>query len=631
VSRRRALIPALISILVLASVVAALAVHHQQQNTARANALKEATARVEGLRSQLKGSIGRLNGLVGLLSTQRVTQDEFQSFSRPLLNGEPALDAISFQQKVEGDERRAFERTHGPIVEQHGPRLVPAPQRNEYTVVANSATQDSTATDFVNVEANPARAEALNRATNVAAASATNSLKLYDRAGKGFVIYLPIYRGGIVPNAVNDRRERVTGFAVGVLRSTQLARQALLESGPGMGYAVSENRTEVLDGGDLGGSTVSQSVQLANQRWTVTAAVAAPSLLLPALIVVGGILLAIFTALTLATLLSSEQIAKRLADRRVAELDLAQRALEESERHYRLLAENSSDFVARHTADGRFVYASPASQSMVGYAPEELIGRLNWEYIHPEDVPRMREVYGGFLGGANLGRVETRFKRKDGQYIWLESSVRSVRDPRSGAIVETHVSHRDVSERKRLEKELRELADQDPLTGLRNRRSFTQELERELASIERYGGEATLVLIDVDDLKGTNDTYGHAAGDSVLIGLSETTRSRLRESDLIARLGGDEFAAVLRNTGPDAAREVAESVLLALQTQAIDVEGATLAGIRVSMGLATFGRWSATTAEGLISRADKALYQAKGSAHDRVVSISIGLDDIPGN
>ena len=68
-------------------------------------------------------------------------------------------------------------------------------------------------------------------------------------------------------------------------------------------------------------------------------------------------------------------------------------------------------------------------------------------------------------------------------------------------------------------------------------------------------------------------------------------------------------------------------MLLALQTQAIEVEGATLAGIRVSMGLATFGRWSATTAEGLISRADKALYQAKASERNRVVAISIGLDD----
>ncbi|CAN5472006.1 hypothetical protein BH10ACT11_BH10ACT11_08690 [soil metagenome] len=615
-------------VLVLSSVVAALAVHHQQVDSARSNAAEDASRRAEELRAELQGAIGGINGLVGLASSGQVDQGQFQTFIRPLLAGESTLRGLSLHARVDGADRAAFERKFGPILEQQGNDFDPAPVRDEYTVIAQSGRRQTGPLAHINVEADPSRAAALERATDFAEPSATPAVKLFGVPGHGFLVFAPIYRGGIVPARLGDRRERVTGFAAGVFSSVPFARRALAES-PEMsgGLSVAEGPKQVFATGELGGDTVSRTIKVAFQTWTVTTAVDSPSLAAPLGIVGGGLLLALFTALTLATLLSSEQVAQRLADRRVAELDLAQRALEESERHYRLLAENSSDFVARHTADGRFIYASPASQSMVGYPPEELIGRLNWEFIHPEDVPRMREVYGGLLGGANIGRVKARFKRKDGRYVWLESSVRSVRDPRSGAIVETHVAHRDVSERKRLEKELRELADHDPLTGLRNRRSFTHELERELASIERYGGEATLMLIDVDDLKGTNDTYGHAAGDSVLIGLSETLGSRLRESDLVARLGGDEFAGVLRTAGPDTAREVAESVLLALRTQGIEVEGATLAGIRVSMGLATFGRWSATKAAGLISRADKALYQAKASDTNRVVAISIGLDD----
>ena len=159
---------------------------------------------------------------------------------------------------------------------------------------------------------------------------------------------------------------------------------------------------------------------------------------------------------------------------------------------------------------------------------------------------------------------------------------------------------------RRLE-QLRLLADQDPLTGLPNRRAFMRELEREFARARRHGHPLTLVLGDVDAFKQINDTYGHPGGDRALCAVADAMRAGLRESDGAFRIGGDEFAVIL----PETPGREAAAVVLRLESHFRALAPEPFAGaLDMSVGFATL-RGGAEDAEALIQQADAALYEAK--------------------
>jgi len=150
------------------------------------------------------------------------------------------------------------------------------------------------------------------------------------------------------------------------------------------------------------------------------------------------------------------------------------------------------------------------------------------------------------------------------------------------------------------------MADHDALTGLFNRRRFEEELERHVAYGRRYGTDGALLLLDLDDFKRVNDGYGHRAGDRVLTSVAGVLRQRLRESDVLARFGGDEFAVLMPHGSRDEAAELA-----ALLAEAISGEVETPDGpLHASVGFAVFEE--DTTSDGILSRADDAMYADKG-------------------
>ncbi|WP_157991446.1 EAL domain-containing protein [Caldimonas tepidiphila] len=136
--------------------------------------------------------------------------------------------------------------------------------------------------------------------------------------------------------------------------------------------------------------------------------------------------------------------------------DLQQR-LVRSEAQYRLLAENASDLISRHDAQGRYVYASPASQQLLGYPAQELLGRHANELIHPEDVPAVRaEVEAQLQSRRRPAQIELRLRRRDGDYVWAATATRVMFDPRSGAMTGTVAISRDISTEKAIRQQLLE-------------------------------------------------------------------------------------------------------------------------------------------------------------------------------
>ena len=173
----------------------------------------------------------------------------------------------------------------------------------------------------------------------------------------------------------------------------------------------------------------------------------------------------------------------------------------------------------------------------------------------------------------------------------------------------------EVEQRKQMEQEMRHLAMHDMLTGLPNRALFMDRLESAHHRAQRHGGMFALVYVDVDRFKEVNDTWGHGAGDAVLIELAARLRGALRENDTVARLGGDEFALVLEELDDinDAHRlmeRVSQSLLAPMHYQR-DGEALTL-GIAASIGLAAYPADGAEV-DALLHAADQAMYLTKRS------------------
>lgn len=307
-----------------------------------------------------------------------------------------------------------------------------------------------------------------------------------------------------------------------------------------------------------------------------------------------------------------------LAD--ITELHEAEIQLMNSEKRSRLLAENAWEVIWTMALDGKITYVSPAVERMRGITPEEAM-RQSLDEIHPPEsaasvADYYRQVFAAIEGSTEppIFRGENEYYRKDGSIMTGELQVIPHLDG-SGKVIELIGVTRDISERKVFEAELRNLAVTDALTGVWNRRHGTELLAADL-SARRPGQALSLLMLDIDHFKTINDTFGHQAGDHVLIEIASRLRRSLRGSDMVARWGGEEFVVLLRDCAlPDALR-LAEEIRAAIAEQPFGAMGS----LTVSVGVA-----EARAGEDLttwLERADQALYRAKRAGRNEVAGDS---------
>ncbi|MDQ3773640.1 MAG: sensor domain-containing diguanylate cyclase [Pseudomonadota bacterium] len=282
--------------------------------------------------------------------------------------------------------------------------------------------------------------------------------------------------------------------------------------------------------------------------------------------------------------------------------------------HLEFFFEISIDLMCIAGADGYFKRVNPAFTKALGWTAEELLAEPFIEFVHPADRERtVNEVRRLASGIDTVCCFENRYRKKDGSWAWLGWTCPAA-TPENELL---YAVARDISEQKKIQEHLVQLATYDSLTGLANRALFLDEAARAASRCNRTRTGMAVLYVDLDGFKHINDELGHDAGDAVLREAAQRIASCIRDGDLAARLGGDEFAAILQAStaypGP-----VAQRMIEAIG-QPLAVHGRTCQ-LSASIGLAISDvAPPLNRVEQLIKCADIAMYDAKRGGGNRYV------------
>ena len=265
---------------------------------------------------------------------------------------------------------------------------------------------------------------------------------------------------------------------------------------------------------------------------------------------------------------------------------------------------------------GNYVNVNPAWSAMTGYHSDDVIGTSCVDNMHPDSKERFFEhLTELFKEGGGSKNIEFQYMCRDGGVIDIEFNGHAGEDE-NGEMLHAHCLIVDITERKKMETELVELANTDMLTGIYNRRAFLEQAEKLWILSRRYQRPLNTLMIDIDHFKSINDNYGHAKGDEVLRDVAAICKQTIRESDTFGRIGGEEFAVLFPETGLDNALLGAERIRQAVESLQFS-HGGDMFRTSISIGVAE-RKGKDDSFDLLLQRADNALYKAKQRGRNRV-------------
>lgn len=309
-----------------------------------------------------------------------------------------------------------------------------------------------------------------------------------------------------------------------------------------------------------------------------------------------------------------------------SQLEFAIDALRESKERYQELVENANDIVFRTDNNGHFTFVNTSAIRILGYKEEEIIGKHYPEFIRSD----LRDAAIRFFGIQFVKRIQNTYSEypcitKDGREVWLGQNIQLIVE--NGNVTGFQAVSRDITERKRLENDLkdseekyRELSIVDDLTQLYNSRYFYQQLKMEIDRLDRHEYPLALLLLDIDNFKAFNDTYGHIEGDHVLLRLGQVIKKCLRKEDSGYRYGGEEFTIILPMTTSEEGVAIAERIREEFKKENFSPVSDKHVHLTVSIGLAQYKKQEDIKA--FVKRVDHLMYQGKQSGKDRLCSES---------
>jgi diguanylate cyclase (GGDEF)-like protein/PAS domain S-box-containing protein len=273
-----------------------------------------------------------------------------------------------------------------------------------------------------------------------------------------------------------------------------------------------------------------------------------------------------------------------------------------------------ADALAVTDDTGAFTSISPTSMPLLGYAPEELFGRLMTGLIHRDDRTIAGTARRRMARTGEIENVSLRFRRKDGTYAWLECRSRPVINATTGAVNQTQLALHDIGDRIEAQQEMERNALTDTVTGIANRTLLSDRLNPALKRLKRNAGLVGVIMLDLDHFKVINDTLGHHGGDAVLISTAQRLLSVARPEYTVARFGGDEFVVVQSLASFSDLNACADRIVTALREPHRVGDQEVVA--TVSIGVAATSRPDHLP-DDLLREADLAMYRAKDRGRDR--------------
>ncbi len=333
------------------------------------------------------------------------------------------------------------------------------------------------------------------------------------------------------------------------------------------------------------------------------------------------------------------------------------RSLEKAEETLGYVLDIISEGIWDWNALNGHVERSPGWYRMLGYDVNSLEKNVyTWEnLIHPDDYPKVMKHFEAYINGKIAHyNIQYRCKKSDDTYIWIEDSGKIVERTEDGKVARMIGAHTNINEMKLVQeklrrqnelllsdnaslesmvekrtKELEELnkkleenisraehnASYDALTEIYNRRMFEEIFAKEMSRAQRYSLSLSVVLLDIDDFKSFNDTYGHKTGDEVLCGIADILKKNIRESDILARWGGEEFIILFPNIPLKETTEKADMIRK-------NISNAVFAGeLKVTCSFGVTAYEEGDTMDSIFVRADNAMYRAKELNKNNVQSI----------
>ena len=281
--------------------------------------------------------------------------------------------------------------------------------------------------------------------------------------------------------------------------------------------------------------------------------------------------------------------------------------------------------IAVSSLDGGLIRVNAAYAKILGYRPEELVGKNLQEITHPDDwTDTSTHMAAAVAGDVEAYTMEKRYVRADGHMVWASVGASCVRD-RAGEPLYLIAQIEDITERHALRDKLAYAAVHDQLTGLPNRTMFMDRLERLIVRAERRGRHVALMFLDLDRFKLINDGLGHDAGDRLLQRVALRLQASLRADDLLARFGGDEFTLLCEVASEEEAVEIARRLGAAMDRPLTEANHEQFISLSVGIALSSA---ETTHPTALLRNADVAMYRAKDLGPARIALYSED-DELP--
>lgn len=254
-------------------------------------------------------------------------------------------------------------------------------------------------------------------------------------------------------------------------------------------------------------------------------------------------------------------------------------------------------------------YTSAALCDISGYSKSELLGQPQSILWHPANPASLKEEMNATLQQGATWQGEMKLKKKDGSHFWVSAIVDPVKDAENN-ITEYRTILQDITDRKKVET----ISSIDPLTKIYNRLKLDEVFKQEIYRAKRYDEILSVLIMDIDNFKLVNDTFGHQTGDYVLVEIANILKSHLRESDTLGRWGGEEFLIIAPGTDLLGIKALAEKLRESIQMHHFKTVGQKTSSFGVAQFIVD------DTKQSLLGRADTALYSAKRNGRNRVES-----------